>query len=68
MPEFEANSADATAYPSFFAFSTASSIAPTLAALLRIAAPSGATGRVLSEALYSADAFTGTAVGPPAPR
>ena len=46
----------------------ASSIAPTPAALLRIAAPSGATGRVLSEALYSADAFTGTAVGPPAPR
>lgn len=46
----------------------AASVAPTLAALLRIAAPSGATGRVLSEALYAADAFSGTAVGPPAPR
>jgi hypothetical protein len=46
----------------------AASVAPTLAALLRIAAPSGATQRVLSEALYSVDAFAGTAVGPPAPR
>jgi hypothetical protein len=46
----------------------AASLAPTLAALLRISAPSGATGRVLSEALYPADSFSGTAVGPPAPR
>lgn len=46
----------------------AASVAPTLAALLRIAAPSGATARVLSEALYPADSSSGTAVGPPAPR